>query len=156
MDVLAPDVEYDPAGHHPEAAVNPLSAQYFPGSHDLQMKVSAALWYVPDGHGEHVDGSAVQYEPAGHVRGPEVIPVEGAASDDVCTMMPPATLAPLLPMVNPLIVIVNDDSELIEALDIVMTTAVIEVALHAAARPETLLPPAATVGIINGAKKFEG
>ncbi len=88
--------------------------------------------------------------------GPELIPMEGVVSVDVCTMMPSATLAPLLPIVNPLIVIRNDDNELIEAPEIVMTTAVEEVALHAAARPGTLLPPAATVRIMKGAKKFEG
>jgi hypothetical protein len=71
-------------------------------------------------------------------------------------MMLSATLAPLLPIVNPLIVIRNDDSELIEAPEIEMTTAVNEVALHAAERPETLLPPDATKGMMKGAKKFEG
>ncbi len=88
--------------------------------------------------------------------GPELIPVEGVVSVDVCTMMPSATLAPLLPIVNPLIVIRKDDSELIEAPKIVMTTEVMEVALHAAERPETLLPPADTVGMMKWAKKFEG
>ncbi len=88
--------------------------------------------------------------------GPELVPMEGVVSVDVCTMMPSATLAPLLPIVNPLIVIRNDDSELIEAPDIAMTTAVEEVALHKAARPRTLLPPDATVGKMKGAKKFEG
>ncbi len=88
--------------------------------------------------------------------GPELIPMEGVVSVDVCTMTPSATLAPLLPIVNPLIVIRNDDRELIEAPEIVMTTAVAEVALHAAARPGTLLPPNATMGITKGAKNFEG
>ena len=70
--------------------------------------------------------------------------------------MPSATLAPLLPMVNPLTVIVNTDGGLMEAPETVMTTAVIEVALHTAARPETLLPPAATVGVTAETKKLAG
>jgi formaldehyde-activating enzyme involved in methanogenesis len=71
-------------------------------------------------------------------------------------MMPSATFAPLLPIVNPLIVMVNADDGLIEAPDVVMTTAVIEVALHTAARPATLLAPAATVGVMECEKKLEG
>ena len=70
--------------------------------------------------------------------------------------MPSATLAPLLPIVNPLIVIVNSDDGLMEAPEIVMTTVVMEVELHTAARPVTLLAPAATVGVTDGVKKFEG
>ena len=69
--------------------------------------------------------------------------------------MPSAMLAPLGPIVIPLMVIVNADA-LMEAPEIVITTAVEEVALHVAARPETLLAPAATVGVMEGAKKFEG
>ena len=71
-------------------------------------------------------------------------------------VMPSATLAPLLPMVNPLTVIVNTDGGLMEAPETVMTTAVIEVALHTAARPVTLLAPAATVGVTGEAKKLAG
>ncbi len=71
-------------------------------------------------------------------------------------MTPSATLAPLLPMVNPLIVIVNNDDELIEAPEMVMIMAVLLVALQTAVRPETLLAPAATVGVTDGAKKLEG
>jgi hypothetical protein len=71
-------------------------------------------------------------------------------------VMPSATLAPLLPIVNPLIVTVNTDRGLIEAPEIVMITQVMEVALHTAVKPETLLAPAATVGMANGAKKLEG
>ena len=70
--------------------------------------------------------------------------------------MPSATLAPLLPMVSPLIVIVNTDDGLTEAPEIVMTTAVMEVALHKAVRPVTLLAPAATVGVMGEAKKLAG
>jgi hypothetical protein len=71
-------------------------------------------------------------------------------------VMPSATLAPPLPIVNPLIVTVNTDGGLIEAPEIVMTTAVMEVALHTAVKPETLLASAATVGMTNGAKKLDG
>ena len=84
------------------------------------------------------------------------MPVEGPVSVDVCTIMPSAICAPLLPIVNPLIVMVNADDGLIEAPDIVTTTAVSEVALHSAAKPTTLLAPAATVGVTEGAKKLEG
>jgi hypothetical protein len=65
-------------------------------------------------------------------------------------------LAPLLPMASPLIVIVNNDGELIEAPEMVMIMAVLLVALQFAVRPETLLAPAATVGATDGAKKLEG
>ena len=44
-------------------------------------------------------------------------------------------------MVNPLIVIVNNDDELIEAPEIMMIIAVLLVALQTAVRPETLLAP---------------
>ena len=71
-------------------------------------------------------------------------------------MTPSATLAPLLPMASPLIVIVNNDDELIEAPEMVMIIAVLLVALQTAVRPETLLAPAATVGMTDGAKKLEG
>jgi len=70
-------------------------------------------------------------------------------------VMPSATLAPLDPIVIPLMVIENTDA-LMEAPEIVITTVVEEVALHAAARPETLLAPVATVGVMEEAKKFEG
>ena len=59
-------------------------------------------------------------------------------------------------MVNPLIVIVNNDDELIEAPEMVMIITVLLVALQTAVRPETLLAPAATVGVTDGAKKLEG
>jgi hypothetical protein len=71
-------------------------------------------------------------------------------------VMPSATLAPLLPIVNPLIVTVNTDGGLTEAPEIVMTKAVMEVELHTAVKPEILLDPAATVGMTNEAKKLEG
>ena len=68
--------------------------------------------------------------------------------------MPSAAFAPLLPIVSPLIVIVNADDEPMKAPEIVMTTAVMEVALHKAVRPVTLLAPAATVGVTGEAKKL--
>ena len=84
------------------------------------------------------------------------MPTEEAESVEVCTVMPSATLAPLLPMVNPPIVIANTDDGLMEAPETVMITAVAEVTLHAAARPETLLAPAATVGVTFETKKLAG
>jgi hypothetical protein len=104
----------------------------------------------------HTAGRPVQDDPAGHVKEPDVIPADGPSSVDVCTVMPSTTLAPLFPMVNPLIVILNDASEVMEAPKIVMTTEVLEVALHAAESPGTLLAPVATAGTINAAKKLEG
>jgi hypothetical protein len=70
--------------------------------------------------------------------------------------MPSATLAPLLPTENPLMVMVNTEEAVTGAPVIVMITAVAEVALHTAARPETLLAPAPTVGTTDEAKKLKG
>ena len=70
--------------------------------------------------------------------------------------MPAETFAPLLPMVNPLIVIVNTDEALMEAPDTVMTMSVAEVLLHTAERPKTLLAPAAAVEVTGEAKKLGG
>ncbi len=56
LDELHPAKQYEPAGHQPEMAVNPVPAQYFPGSHGLQLLESIASWYVPAGHGVHVGG----------------------------------------------------------------------------------------------------
>ena len=64
--------------------------------------------------------------------------------------------APLLPIVIPLIVILNTVDGLMDVPEIVRTTALLDVALHTAARPKTLLAPAATVGVTDGAKKSEG
>jgi hypothetical protein len=83
-------------------------------------------------------------------------PMDGSTSRDVRTVMPAETFAPLLPMVNPLIVIVNTDEGLMEAPDTVMTMAVTEVTLHTAERPKTLLAPAATVEVMGEAKKLGG
>ena len=83
-------------------------------------------------------------------------PMDGSGSRDVRTVMPAETFAPLLPMVNPLIVIVNTDEALMEAPDTVMTMAVTEVTLHTAERLKTLLAPAATVEVTGEAKKLGG
>ena len=41
-DALSPEVEYDPARHEPEGAVNPVPTQYFPGSQGVQVLASNA------------------------------------------------------------------------------------------------------------------
>jgi len=81
---------------------------------------------------------------------------EGAnASDDVCTLTPiePGVAAPI---VKPLIVTVNAVVFLMEAPNIVSTTAVLLVAPHVTFRPTILLAPAATTGVTNEAKKLGG
>jgi hypothetical protein len=83
-------------------------------------------------------------------------PTEGMRSDEVCTVMPFSTLEPLLPIANPLIVIVNTEKGLMDAPEIVIIRAVCDVALHTDARPETLLAPDATVGVTLGTKKLGG
>jgi hypothetical protein len=108
------------------------------------------------GSSVQVAGWPVQDDLTGHVSVPELMPTEGLASVDVCTIMPSVTLAPLLPMVNPLMVILNANDELMEVPEIVKTKAVLEVVLQTAERPVTLLAPAATVGMTEGAKKLEG
>ena len=60
-----------------------------------------------------------------------------------------------LPIVNPPRVMVNADA-LMAAPEIVIMLAVEDVALQVAAKFETLLKPAATVGVTFGAKKLEG
>jgi hypothetical protein len=84
------------------------------------------------------------------------MPTEGNVSVEVSMMMPSATLPPLLPMVKPLIVMLNTDDWMMEAPEMVTITAVTDVVLHVAARPETLLAPAATVGVMFGLIKLEG
>ena len=107
------------------------------------------------GQKEHVE-LTVQYDPAGHDRGPEAMPMDAAVSVEVCTVIPSATLVPLFPMVNPLNVIANTDDGLMKTPEIVMTTSYVDVTLHTAVRPETLLAPAATRGVTDEAKKLEG
>ena len=81
---------------------------------------------------------------------------EGAyASDDVCTLTP-IELGVAAPIVKPLIVTVNAVVIPMAAPNIVSTTAVLLVAPHVTFRPVTLLAPAATTGVTNGAKKLGG
>ena len=67
-------------------------------------------------------------------------------------ILPPAVT---LPKVNPLIVTVNADVPMV-APDVVITTDVAVVAPHVAVSPATLLDAAATIGVIEEAKKLEG
>ena len=57
--------------------------------------------------------------------------------------MPSVTLARLLPILNPLIVTTTGDVP-ITAVDVVKTTEVVLVLLHATVRPATLVAPALT------------
>ena len=68
--------------------------------------------------------------------------------------MPSVTLAPLLPMVNPLMVTTNGKVPM-AAMDVVKTTEVELVLLHATVRSATPAAPAWTNGA-DGAKKLEG
>ena len=81
---------------------------------------------------------------------------EGAyASDDVCTLMPiePGVAAPI---VKPLIVTVNAELASMVAPDVVSTTVVLPVSPHVIFTPGTLLAPAATTGVTEGAKNLGG
>ena len=69
--------------------------------------------------------------------------------------MTPALPAVTPPMVKPVIVITNADGGM-TAPAVVMTTDVAVVAPHVPVSPATLLLPAATVGVMDGAKKPEG
>ncbi len=60
------------------------------------------------------------------------------------------------PMVRPPMVIVTTAAELITAPEVVIATAVADVAPHVAAKPATLLAPEATVGTKEDAKKLAG
>ena len=70
-------------------------------------------------------------------------------------MTPTELAVALVPIVNPPRVIVNADA-LMAAPEIVIMVAVDEVALQVAAKFETLLEPAAAVGVTAEAKKLEG
>ncbi len=70
-------------------------------------------------------------------------------------MKPLLTSEPLEPIVSPLSVNVNAEAPIV-APDVVMTTDVTVVAPHVAISPATLLAPAATAGVTDGAKKPEG
>ena len=69
--------------------------------------------------------------------------------------MPSVTLAPLLPMVKPLMVTVRASVGLTAATD-VSTTAVAPVGPQTIFKPGTLLAPTATTGVMWGTKKFGG
>ncbi len=60
------------------------------------------------------------------------------------------------PIVKPPMVIVTTAAALIEAPEVVIATAVADVAPHVAVRPATLLAPEATVGTTEDAKKLGG
>jgi hypothetical protein len=60
------------------------------------------------------------------------------------------------PIVNPPMVIANADDAFMVAPEVVITTAVAEVAPHAAVNPSTLLEPEANDGTTPDVKKFEG
>jgi hypothetical protein len=70
-------------------------------------------------------------------------------------MKPLLSLEPLDPILSPLSVNVNAETPIV-APDVVMTTDVAVVAPHVAVSPATLLAPAATAGVTDGAKKPEG
>jgi hypothetical protein len=91
-------------------------------------------------------------EPPGPAVIPDGTPTE-AVNSRVCTATDPDGI-PVLPIVNPDIVTTNAD--VIAAPAVVITTEVLVVALHVAVSPDTLLLPAATVGVTFGAKKPEG
>jgi hypothetical protein len=87
--------------------------------------------------------------------GPEEMNTDvSMASEDVFKLTPTApTVAD--PIVSPLSVNVNAEAPIV-APDVVMTTDVTVVAPHVAISPATLLAPAATAGVTDGAKKPEG
>ena len=60
------------------------------------------------------------------------------------------------PIVKPPMVIVTTAAELIKSPEVVIATAVADVAPHVAVKPATLLAPEATVGTTEDAKKLEG
>ncbi len=60
------------------------------------------------------------------------------------------------PIVKPPMVIVTTAAALIEAPEVVIATAVADVAPHVAVKPATLLAPEATVGTTEDAKKLDG
>ncbi len=86
---------------------------------------------------------------------PESTPSEGSGWTDVVTEMPPVTLAPLLPMVNPLMVTTKGEV-LMAAMDVVKIIEVELVLLHMMTRFATLESPIAKEGLTEGAKKFIG
>ena len=85
---------------------------------------------------------------------PECRAADGSTSFEVCTVTPRLpSVKP--PMVNPVNVTANAEGGM-TAPAVVMTTDVVVVALHVPVSPATLLLPAATVGVMDGAKKSKG
>jgi hypothetical protein len=84
---------------------------------------------------------------------PESTPSEGSGWTDVVMEMPSIMLAPLLPIVNPLIVTTKGDVP-ITAADVVKTSEVGLVLLPATVRLAKLVAPAWTY--VDGAKKLGG
>ena len=120
----------------------------------MQLHASDAFWYVPTRHCVHAGGAPVQNEPGGQDSMPESTPSEGSGWTDVVMEMPSFTLAPLLPIVNPLIVTTKGDAP-ITAADVVKTIEVELMLLLATVRPATLVAPALTYGV-DVAKKLGG
>ena len=85
---------------------------------------------------------------------PESTAADGIRSVDV-VMETSGLPAVKPPMVKPVIVTTNTDGGM-AAPAVVMTTDVAVVALHVPVSPATLLLPATTVGVTDGAKKPEG
>jgi hypothetical protein len=90
----------------------------------------------------------------GRTNPPECTAADGSKSVEVRTVTP-ALPAVTPPMVKPVIVTTNTDGGMATP-EVVMTTDVAVVALHVPVSPATLLLPAATVGVMDGAKKPEG
>jgi hypothetical protein len=86
---------------------------------------------------------------------PECTAADAKRSDDVCTV---TSSPPVVgwPNVNPFNVKVKADAGGIAAPAVVMTMDVLVVAPHVAVKPATLLAPAATTGVTEGAKKEAG
>ena len=86
---------------------------------------------------------------------PDSTAADSIRSDDVCTVTcgPPEVTRPIE---NPLKVTENNVDDRTAAPAVVMTTDVPPVAPHVPVSPATLLLPADTVGVMDGAKKPEG
>ena len=87
--------------------------------------------------------------------GPDETGEDGNASVEVCTVTAtePGVEAPI---VRPLMVTVNAAVVPMVPPDVVSTTAVKLVAPQVKLRPGALLAPAATTGVMEGTKKFDG
>ena len=85
---------------------------------------------------------------------PEATGVEGSVSAELASVTPTAP-AVAAPFVTPVTVSVTVEAGM-AAPAVVMTTDVAPAAPHVPVRPATLLLPAATVGVMDGAKKPEG